>query len=47
LFGSQSVVSMPLRLHPAYIPHVVLIAFIVLASAAGAAIQLAGWIVRL
>ena len=47
LYGNQSIFSVPIRLHPVYIPHAVLIAVIVLASLANAVMQAADWIVQL
>ena len=44
LFGSQSLLSVPVRLNPAYIPHVVLIAVIVFAWVADGAIAAVSWI---
>ena len=44
LFGSQSVLSVPIRIHPAYIPHLVLVAVILLASVADAAMMTFSWI---
>ena len=43
LFGSQSVLSVPVRLHPAYIPHLVLIAVIVIASALDVMMTAMSW----
>ena len=45
MFGGQTVLSAPVRVHPAYIPHVVLIAVIALAWIADGAIAAFGWIV--
>ena len=45
LFGSQSVLSVPVRLHKAYIPHLVLIGVIVLASAMDVVMTTMSWIV--
>ena len=47
LFGSDTTFSVPIRLHPVYIPHAVLITVIVLASLANAVMQAADWIVQL
>jgi hypothetical protein len=44
VFGGQSVVSVPVRLHPAYIPHAVLIAVIAFAWIADAAVAAVGWV---
>ncbi|HEX4301869.1 MAG TPA: hypothetical protein VHZ78_03695 [Rhizomicrobium sp.] len=44
LFGRQSVVSLPVRLHPAYVPHVLLGAVIVLAWTVDAALAAANWV---
>ena len=44
LFGRQGVVSFPARLHPAYIPHVVLGVVIVLAWTVDAALAAASWV---
>lgn len=44
LFDGQSVLSLPARVHPAYIPHVVLIAVIVLASALDVMMTAMSWI---
>jgi hypothetical protein len=46
LFTKQAIFSVPIRFHPVYIPHAVLIAVIVLASVANAAMQAADWIVQ-
>ena len=45
LFGSQSVLSVPVRLHPAYIPHLVLIAVILIASALDVMMTAMSWVV--
>ena len=45
LFGSQSVLSVPVRLHPAYIPHLVLIAVIILAFAMDLMMTAMSWVV--
>ena len=47
LFTKRTTFSVPIRLHPVYIPHAVLIAVIVLASIANAVMQAADWIVQL
>jgi hypothetical protein len=47
LFGNHATFSVPIRLHPVYIPHAVLATVIVLASIANAAMQAADWIVQL
>lgn len=44
VFGSQSLMSVPIRLHPAYVPHIVLIAVIALACVADAAMQTYSWV---
>jgi hypothetical protein len=44
VFGGQSVVSVPVRLHPAYVPHVVLIAVIAFAWIADAAVAAVSWV---
>ncbi len=44
IFNGQSVVSLPVRLHPAFIPHLVLIAVIFLASAADIVMTTVSWI---
>ena len=44
VFGGQSVVSVPIRLHPAYIPHVVLIAVIALTWTADGFYELGRWV---
>jgi hypothetical protein len=44
VFDGNAVVSLPVRLHPAYIPHVVLIAVIVLASALDVMMTAMSWI---
>lgn len=46
LFTKATSFSVPIRLHPVYIPHAVLIAVIVLASVANALMQAADWIVQ-
>ncbi|MEJ1970055.1 MAG: hypothetical protein WDN03_15700 [Rhizomicrobium sp.] len=46
LFGKQSLISFPIRIHPVYIPHAVFLAVIVLASIANAAMQAVDWIVQ-
>ncbi|MBL6854021.1 MAG: hypothetical protein ISS15_11845 [Alphaproteobacteria bacterium] len=46
LFTTSATFSVPIRLHPVYIPHAVLIAVIVLASVANAVMQAADWIVQ-
>ena len=46
LFTKSVTFSVPIRLHPVYIPHAVLVAVIVLASVANAAMQAADWIVQ-
>jgi len=45
IFDRQSVISMPFRIHPALIPHAVLIAFISLAWAADGVYEIASLIV--
>jgi len=44
VFGGQTVLSAPVRLHPAYIPHAVLIAVIALAWIADGALAAVSWI---
>lgn len=44
LIDRQSVVSLPARVHPAYIPHLVLIAVIVLASIADLTMTAVSWV---
>ncbi len=45
IFDRQSVLSMPFRVHPALIPHVVLVAFISFAWAADGVYEIARLIV--
>ena len=43
VFNGQSVISLPVRLHPAFIPHLVLIAVIFLASTADLVMTTVSW----
>jgi hypothetical protein len=47
LFTKRTTFSVPIRLHPVYIPHAVLVTVIVLASVANVVMQAADWIVQL
>lgn len=45
LIDRQALISLPVRIAPVFVPHAVLFAVIVLASAIGAIMDVASWIV--